>query len=128
MSCANNNSGEYSDGVLDPRGSGYLIKLSGTSMASPQVCGILACLLQVYPNLSQTDALQYISQICQVDVIDDPAPTTASNKSSLQNGPNLYIKYVNERENIGTIVPQTSYWLRPTSGAVWPRTNYRVTP
>ena len=128
MSSVNNNTGQYSGAVADPRGSGYMIKISGTSMASPQVSGMLACLMQVYPNLNQNSAIQYITEICQMDVINDPAPVSASNTSSLQNGPNRYVKYVNERVNTGNAFPQTSYWLRPSSGAVWPRTNYRVTP
>lgn len=128
MSSVNNNSGSYSGAVADPRGSGYMIKISGTSMASPQVSGILACLMQVYPNLNQSMAIQYITEICQMDVINDPDPTSASNTLSLQNGPNRYVKYVNELVNTGNVFPQASYWLRPTSGAVWPRTNYRKTP
>ena len=42
----------------DPRDSSY--KLSyyyGTSMASPQVAGVLACMLQKYPRMSQEQAL-----------------------------------------------------------------------
>lgn len=128
MSCVNNNQSGYSGAVADPRGSGYLYKNSGTSMASPQVAGIIACLLQVYSNLTQSKVNEYIQAIGKTGQIFDPAPNSPSNKSSLQDGPNRYCAFVNERNDSGNIYPQTSYWLRPTSGPVWPRTNLRKTP
>ena len=45
----------YADGVSvpDPRNSNYhLKKQNGTSMASPQVAGVLACLCETYPRLT----------------------------------------------------------------------------
>lgn len=48
-------------GVDDPRDSDFKIgKISGTSMASPQVCGILACVLEIYPNMTHAEAIDYI--------------------------------------------------------------------
>jgi hypothetical protein len=39
--------------VVDPRNSNYYLrKLNGTSMAAPQVTGVLACLCETYPRLS----------------------------------------------------------------------------
>lgn len=128
MSCVNTNTGTSIGAVPDPRGPGYLIKKSGTSMAAPQVTGVLACLLQVYPNLTQAAAIDYLEKICQTGQISDPIPSQPNNRESLQGSPNVYLAYRNERETSGSNYPQTSYWFRPNSGAVWPRTNYRKTP
>ena len=44
----------------DPRSSGFVNgKYNGTSMASPQVCGIAACLLEQYPNMNQDQMREY---------------------------------------------------------------------
>lgn len=128
MSCVNTNTGSSASAVPDPRGPGYLIKKSGTSMAAPQVTGVLACLLQVYPNLTQSGVIDYLQKTCSTGLIADPPPSQPSNTASLQGSPNVYLAYRNERESTGSNYPQTSYWFRPQSGAVWPRTNYRKTP
>jgi hypothetical protein len=45
-------------GANDSRDSSYnVIKKQGTSMAAPQVCGLLACQLELWPRLSQTEVL-----------------------------------------------------------------------
>ena len=47
--------------VEDPRSSSYhLASISGTSMASPQVAGIVACVAEQEPNLTQAEALQHL--------------------------------------------------------------------
>lgn len=128
MSCVNVNSGYSAGAVADPRGTGYLDKKNGTSMASPQVTGLLACLLQVYPSMNQEKALEYLNATITTNQIDDPLPNSPDNFSSLQNSPNVYLAYDNEQNITGDTYPQNSYWLRPASGSVWPRTNYRKTP
>jgi subtilisin family serine protease len=53
--------GGYPAPVQDPRNTVYWIaKYSGTSFASPQVTGILACVLEKNPTFNQTSALNYI--------------------------------------------------------------------
>lgn len=47
--------------VPDPRdGSYYLMKMQGTSMASPQVTGILACALELWPLLTQSEVMNKV--------------------------------------------------------------------
>jgi hypothetical protein len=47
--------------VLDPRGSGYIMKLSGTSMATPQVSGVVAALLETNLTWTPAQALNYLT-------------------------------------------------------------------
>lgn len=113
--------------AADPRGVGYLEKKSGSSMASPQVTGLLACLAEVYPTLTQQQAIDYIAKTSKTNQINNPSPEIPTNFESLQGGPNKYLAFTNEKNTRGNVYPQTSYWIRPQSGAVWPRTNYRKT-
>jgi subtilisin family serine protease len=48
--------------VFDPRGAGkyYLNKVSGTSMACPQVTGYLACILQARPDMTTAEAKKFL--------------------------------------------------------------------
>ena len=56
----------------DPRNSMYrLSSYSGTSMASPQVSGVLACLMEQEPNLTQTEALQHVVEYSKASQISD---------------------------------------------------------
>lgn len=49
--------------VQDPLNTTFLIgKLQGTSMASPQVCGILACWLEQNPRATQADCVEYLQK------------------------------------------------------------------
>ena len=84
-------SGTYPTPVPDPRNSAYYIaKYSGTSMASPQVCGILACALEVSPTLNQTAAVTYITQAAGKNQI--PATTGGpTDPYDLQGAPNRYL-------------------------------------
>jgi len=61
-------SGSYSD----PRNSIYRLDVySGTSMASPQVCGVLACLMEQEPNLTPAEALQHVIEYSKASQISD---------------------------------------------------------
>jgi len=103
-------------GVSDPRGIGYqfqryqFMKVSGTSMASPQVCGVLACALEVYPDMDQTKAKDYIIKTSKLGQV-----------SGLPSGPNRFLYYKRERELTGNSFPKTTFKARPTSGATYPR-------
>ena len=59
-------------GINDPRDSQYFLnKISGTSMASPQVCGVLACALENYPDMNQNEALQYLKHYSKSNQISN---------------------------------------------------------
>lgn len=53
--------GATATSAADSRDSSYrLSKYSGTSMASPQVCGYLANLLEIWPRMTPAEAIEYI--------------------------------------------------------------------
>ena len=116
-----------SGGAGDPRNSTYRIgKYSGTSMASPQVCGVLACALEVYPDMNQERAKAYITAIAKSGqlVATSGGPTDGQD---LQGSPNLYLFYKKERETSGNVFPKINYKPRPTTGSVYPRPRIKRT-
>lgn len=117
-------------GVGDPRNSEYfLTKLAGTSMATPQVTGVLACALEIYPYFNQTSALNYLKATCSKNQLSDNKQSSTFpflNYDSLLFGPNLYLKYKKERADIGTAFPKIDFNIRPDEGLVYPRRKKRI--
>jgi hypothetical protein len=108
-------------GTTDPRNSSYYIgKISGTSMATPQVCGLLACLLEIYPNLTQDQARRYITANSKTGQITETYGGPAD-YTDLQGSANRYLAYVKERPEDGNVYPKNNYKARPSSGPVYPR-------
>jgi hypothetical protein len=115
----------YLSGATDSRNSSYYFgKINGTSMASPQVCGVLACALEVYPNMTQAAAKAYILAIAKANQLTATSggPTDIRD---IQGTANLFLYYKKEREISGNVFPKINYQIRPTSGAVYPRTRVR---
>jgi hypothetical protein len=115
--------------VNDSRNSSYkLTKYDGTSMASPQVCGVLACLLEQYPNMNQSDVIDYLNQHAKGSQM-----TTTSggftDDTDLQGADNEYLFYFKERPETGVSIPRHTYSSRnsSTNGVKYPRTNRMVT-
>ena len=114
-------------GTTDPRNASYTIgKISGTSMASPQVAGILACALEIYPSMNQSAARQYLEYISRLAQITDTGGSY-SDLTSLLGATNRYLAYREERASTGNTWPRTRHFVRPTTGAVYPRTRIRRT-
>lgn len=110
----------------DPRNSNYYIaKYQGTSMASPEVCGVLACALETYPNMNQSEALAYLLKYASTNQMSDTGTLDASDQLSLQGAPNRYLVYHYERPVSGNTFPKLNVKDRPTSGAVYPRSRIR---
>jgi hypothetical protein len=114
-------------GVNDPRNSTYKIgKSSGTSMASPQVCGVIAAMLETYPNMTQAKAIEYLAYYAKNAQMGDTGGGT-TDLNSLQGSENKYLAYKEERETVGLAFPKVNYSPRPISGAVYPRSRIKRT-
>jgi subtilisin family serine protease len=114
-------------GTGDSRnGAYYLGKYSGTSMASPQVAGVLACALEVYPGMTQEQAKAYIIAYAKSNQLTttNGGPTDAQD---IQGAPNKFLYYYKERATSGNIFPKINFKQRPTTGSVYPRTRIRRT-
>jgi len=63
-------------------------KLSGTSMASPQVCGLLATILGMRPWYTRQDCIDWMYKFCVDNNLSGAVPTTPSfvNYRSVQSG------------------------------------------
>lgn len=117
------NSASSYGGVQDSRNASYVQgKISGTSMASPQVCGVLACVLETYPHYTQADLRTYLLSYAGAAQITDTAGSY-SDYTSLQGGSNRYLYYVPERGAAGVTWPKQNYGAR-SSG--WPRPKRRL--
>jgi len=71
-------------------------KISGTSMASPQVAGVAACLLESRRTYTQTQVASWLYNNCENNRLYDPTSGTPStdyqNFRALQGAPNRYLK------------------------------------
>ena len=115
--------------VNDTRDSSYkLAKYNGTSMASPQVCGVLASLLEQYPNMNQNDIEEYLIQHRKTSQMTTTSGGYTDN-TDLQSAGNNYLFYKKERTETGVTIPRYSYSSRKatTDGVKYPRTNRMVT-
>ncbi len=77
-----------------PTNSNYKIsRISGTSMASPQVCGVLAQYLQINPHATPADLKNWVIANAQSGSLDvgTGTGTDYSDDSSLQGGPDRYL-------------------------------------
>lgn len=119
-------------GVADPRNAAYYItKLTGTSMAAPQVSGVLACVASQIPNLNQQTAISYIQSYAQPNVIPDPntpLPGPTVSYYNLRGAPNLFLGYNYNRPVSGNPWPQERFYTRPTSGQAYPRQIVQLRP
>jgi len=93
------NKSYYTSAVADPRSSAtgtgytyYLNKLAGTSMATPQVTGMLACVLQARPNMTPAQAKEFVIEHSLKNLLQVTGTESYSNLTSLQGGANRILK------------------------------------
>jgi subtilisin family serine protease len=122
---------DYYDTIADPRnGSYFFTRVSGTSMASPQVTGLLACLCEQEPNLTQAEALQYIKESALPDVADNGNNPNQSGHIGFGDSNNRYLFDKRKRPIDGMAHPAVLHKNRntTTAGVKYPRVrNNRTT-
>lgn len=78
--------------VPDPRNTiHYLNKISGTSQATPQVTGLLACVLQARPKMTIVEAKKFLEEYSLKNVLVEGASTAYTSTTYLQGGANRYL-------------------------------------
>jgi hypothetical protein len=119
----------YNPVIADSRNSSYyLASISGTSMSSPQVCGIIACLAEQEQFLTQAEALQHLKENALAEV----GTTGTINHSTYEafgDGPNRYLFMPKKRPETGTLSPAFLHKNRnsDSAGVKYPRVrNNRV--
>ena len=113
----------------DPRDSSYyLASISGTSMASPQICGIIACLAEQEPNLSQAEALQHLKEHALAEV-GTTGTANHSTYEALGDSHNRYAFIPKKRPDSGMTSPAQVHKNRntTTAGVKYPRVKYQTT-
>jgi hypothetical protein len=119
----------YNPVATDPRNSSYyLASINGTSMASPQVCGIIACLAEQEPDLTQAEALQHLKENALAEV----GTTGTINHSTYEafgDSHNRYLFMPKKRPGTGALSPAVLHKNRnpDAAGVKYPRVrNNRV--
>jgi hypothetical protein len=124
------NSGSVNTTVADSRNTNYLLtKYDGTSMASPQVCGLLACLLELYPRMNQAQALSLLTSFAKTSQVYDSGGTFPANTTdtyALKGSTNKFLYMPKERPSSGEMHPKQNHKFRPTSGVLYPRRSVRI--
>ena len=130
-SWANSTPGSWGNIIADSRNGSYYISRSiGTSMAAPQVTGVLACILELYPNMTPAEATAYIKYYAKTNQLTDAtglsSPGWTSNTQSMQGATNRFLFMPREKQLSGAAYPKVNYNIRPTSGSVYPRVKRRI--
>ena len=115
----------YNDNGLEDNKYGgapnYFYPIQGTSMASPQVAGVAACLATGKARFTNADVIGYIRDYCTYDDMSwDLNGGGGSDNTCRQGSPDITLKITNPRQQSGYLVEQKS---ERTSGLVFPRTN-----
>jgi subtilisin family serine protease len=126
-------SGSLSSSSFDPRNSSfYFGKYQGTSMATPQVTGIITCLAEHWPNIRQTEAIQWLIDFCNKNQMGNTGEDNPMQVLSLQGAPNRFAKWTNQRPVDGGTFPQRNFRPRTVDGdpvyygkRLWPRPRIR---
>lgn len=99
--------------VPDPRDDRYFLnKLQGTSMACPQVAGVVACLMQMRPELNIYEVKRFLWRHAIKDQLDEGLENTYTNFHNLHGGANHILGFPYASAKRGSVnVPVRSYWL-----------------
>jgi subtilisin family serine protease len=139
------------EGVADSRNSGfYLTKLTGTSMASPQVAGVVATIIGDQPWLSMKQMRQHIVANADSNHMWVPTSPAFNDDYQLRGAANKILNYSTSpfsgststntstntsttststgtdiRPIVGNVFPPLTHGPRPTHGQAYPRSRIR---
>lgn len=100
----------------------YFYPISGTSMASPQVAGVAACLATGKERFTNNDVIGYLQKFSVKDDMTFNIGTgTFADVTCRKDSPNSYLHIENPRRTLGYIDQSQLTGERKTSGAVFPR-------
>ena len=119
------NTGGFNDNKYG--GSNFFYPISGTSMASPQVCGVAAILASGKERFTNADVLGYLnSKSIYGDMTFDISGGGLSDNSCRQGSPNKYLHVENPRSVVGYIGEVKGE--RKATGMTFPRVSLVNTP
>ena len=105
---------------------------NGTSYASPFIAGLLACLAEVYPTLTQAQAITYLQNNAVTGLMQDTADAinVDVNTRVSTDGSNIdrIALWKNHRQASGNMAFNTynkDVNTKPTTGVIYPRTRIR---
>jgi subtilisin family serine protease len=78
--------------VDSPLGQGKLMKISGTSMASPNVAGVIATVLESNPGMTPTEMKQFLKNNSSQNLMYSNALGVWTDQASIQNSSNRILK------------------------------------
>lgn len=79
--------------VQDPRDTSYYLnKISGTSQATPNVTGVLACVMQSRPDMTGTEAKKFLIDYSLKGAMSTVGTDSFTNTSSIQGGNNRILQ------------------------------------
>ena len=125
----------YNPIIADSRNSSYhLASISGTSMSGPQVAGVVACLAEQEPFLTQAEALQHLKENALAEVgttgtINHSNNGSSSGYEAFGDSHNRYLFMPKKRPETGTLSPAFLHKNRnsDSAGVKYPRVrNNRV--
>ena len=125
----------YNPIIADSRNFSYhLASISGTSMSGPQVAGVIACLAEQEPFLTQAEALQHLKENALAEVgttgtINHSNNGSSSGYEAFGDSHNRYLFMPKKRPETGTLSPAFLHKNRnsDSAGVKYPRVrNNRV--
>tara|TARA_B100000035_G_scaffold3039_1_gene2625 strand:- start:10026 stop:12074 length:2049 start_codon:yes stop_codon:yes gene_type:complete len=96
------NSGGLNDNKYSQGSGNFFYPIQGTSMASPQVCGVIACLATGKLRFNQEQAYAYTDKFCKEgDMTFDINGGTFGDNTARKNSPNKYLLAQSPRPFVG---------------------------
>ena len=87
--------------VADPRNNSYYLnKISGTSQATPQVAGVVSCLLGARPGATVDQIKAWLTDTSAKNLLVEGPDTSYSNQNGLQGGANRILRRTVDKRSL----------------------------